>query len=141
MSRPANFGPGGWVNGNHYQRTKEVFGILPVAKARADQLGMHPYNSNYATKKPIKHQYLAAQQNTLVAVIPVHTKVERALFHGLVADNQGLFSGTQPPKWETVAVTWNQHADGQAIFYKVSTSGQCYRYDRIFTGLYRMQSI
>ncbi|KAM6501786.1 hypothetical protein JOM56_001763 [Amanita muscaria] len=115
------FGPGGWVNGNKYQRTQEMFGVLPLPKSQKDRLGMHDFNSNFSAATKTRHQYLAYQQNTLTAILPVHTKAERALFRALVIDmsSNGLFSGRKQPNWENVAGRWSQHADGREIFYKL----------------------
>jgi hypothetical protein len=117
---PSNFGPGGWVNGNHYQHTTEIFGVLPMPKLQRDRLSIHAFNLEYARGVKIRHQYLATQQNTLVAVLPVHTKAECALFKSLVADPKGLFAKERMPSWEAVAALWSEHVDGQDIFYKVS---------------------
>ena len=81
---------------------------------------MHAFNREYARGMKIRHQYLATQQNTLVAVLPVHTKAERALFKSLVADPKGLFAKERMPSWEAVAAQWSELVDGQDIFYKVS---------------------
>ena len=77
------------------------------------------YHPNFATEKRIQHQYLAIKQNTQVAVLPIHTKVEHALFKLLIADLNGLFAGKKEPDWQAVAAQWSGHADGIAIFYKV----------------------
>lgn len=55
-----------------------------------------------------------------MAVLPVHTRSERALFKLLLADPQGLFAGRKEPNWIDVAKLWSSHADGISIFYKVS---------------------
>jgi hypothetical protein len=116
----ANFS-GSWVNGNNYQRSKEVFGVLPLPKSQKERLGMHDFNAEFSKATKTRHQYLSCQQNTLVAVLPIHTKPEQALFKALVADlsSDGLFSGKKQPNWESVSMRWSQHADGREIFYKV----------------------
>lgn len=119
-TQPSYFGPGGWVNGNKYQCSKEIFGVLPLPHSQRDRLGMHSFNHGYAKGINIRHRYLAMVQNTLVAVLPVHTKAERALFRGLVSEPEGLFKNSKPPSWETVAGRWSEHVDGREIFYKVS---------------------
>lgn len=125
-TQPPTFGPGGWVNGNNYQRTTEIFGVLPMSKPQKARLGMHDFNGEFAKAMKTRYQHLAIQQNTLVAVVPVHTKAERALFRAMIAvsgkegEGQGLFNGKSQPNWETVAAQWNEHGDGREIFYKVS---------------------
>ncbi|KAF8633831.1 hypothetical protein AX17_004351 [Amanita inopinata Kibby_2008] len=124
-TRPSTFGPGGWVNGNNYQPSTEIFGVLPISKEQKARLGMHDFNAEYAKATKTRYQKLAIQQNTLVAVVPVHTKAERELFRAMIAvsgkegDGDGLFTGKAQPNWETVAARWNEHAEGHEIFYKV----------------------
>lgn len=96
---PPNFGPqGGWVNGSNYIHSEEVFGILPIPSDM--------------------REHLASQQNTLNAVVPVHTKAERGLFKLLVSHL--AIAEKHQPNWETMAVQWSSHTDGKTIFYKVS---------------------
>jgi hypothetical protein len=54
-----------------------------------------------------------------MAILPVHTSQERALFRILVKKPNGLFSGTRQPDWIAVTVEWSQYCDGIHIFYKV----------------------
>ena len=117
---PASFGPGGWVNGNNYVRSTEVFGILPLSDQFRASLSMLPHHPQFAKDQHIRHGYLAAHQNTRVAVLPIHTTAERALFKALLADSEGLFSGRKEPNWIELAKKWNGHGDGVNIFYKVS---------------------
>ena len=119
---PKNFGPGGWVNGDNYVRSTEVFGILPLPDNFRDNLGMLVYHPHFAKDKNIRHHYLAIKQNTRMAVLPIHTKPERALFRLLVANAQGLFSGNRQPNWQVLASQWASHSDGLHIFYKVCNS-------------------
>jgi hypothetical protein len=85
-----------------------------------EQLGMLEFHANFAKRKGTKHMYLARQQKTRIAVLPIHTKAERGLFKLLVSDSQGLFSGKKEPSWEVVATKWVGHCDGISVFYKVS---------------------
>ena len=80
---------------------------------------MLPYHDAFAKQQKIRHQHLAQQQHTRVAVLPVHTPSERALYRLLVKQPNGLFSGKTQPNWVTVAVEWSRHCDGIHIFYKL----------------------
>ena len=81
-----------WINGNDYQQSWETFGILPLPHASQATLGMHHYSDDYATGEKIKHAHLAKQQQTHVAILPVHTPAEQALFRLLVSMPNGPFS-------------------------------------------------
>jgi hypothetical protein len=100
-------------------QTSEHFGILPTPHDTRTHLGMLDFHPSFAEKKKTKHTYLARQQNTRTAVLPVHTKAERALFALLVSDVHGLFAGKREPNWEAVVSRWVGHSDGVTIFYKV----------------------
>jgi hypothetical protein len=116
---PDEFGPNGWINGENYVQASENFGILPTPDSTRTHLGMLDFHPSFAEKKKTKHTYLARQQNTRTAVLPVHTKAERGLFALLVSDVHGLFAGKREPNWEAVASRWVGHSDGVTIFYKV----------------------
>ena len=83
-----------------------------------EHLGMQGFDIRYAKGEKIKHTYLASQQNTLNAVVPVHTKAERGLFKLLVSHL--AVAEKRQPNWETMAVQWSSHTNGKTIFYKVS---------------------
>jgi hypothetical protein len=117
---PAEFGLGGWLDGDKYLRSAEPFGILPLSSTQT-HLGLLPFHSEFAKKKKTKHTYLARQQGTRIAVLPIHTKAERWLFAFLVSETHGLFAGPREPNWDAVAMRWAGHSDGISIFYKVST--------------------
>ena len=109
----------GWVNGREYERSTESFGILPLDENTQTKFGMLVYHPEFAAEKKIHHRYLAEMQHTCIAVLPIHTSHERALYQLLVQKPNGLFSGKSQPNWVAVATEWMQHADGIQIFYKV----------------------
>jgi hypothetical protein len=109
----------GWVNGNEYERSTESFGILPLSESSRAKLGMLGYHNDFALNQKILHRHLAQQQQTRMAVLPVHTPTERALYRMLVKQDKGLFSGKTQPNWIAVAAEWSKHCDGIRIFYKV----------------------
>jgi hypothetical protein len=97
-----------------------MFGILPLPQQTRNNLGLLDYHPTFAKKHDIKYEYLARQQNTRIAVLPIHTKAECWLFAFFVSETHGLFSGPREPDWVAVATKWARHADGKTIFYKVS---------------------
>jgi hypothetical protein len=109
----------GWINGREYEHMQESFGILPLDDHTQHKLGMLTYHPDFAAEKKIRHHYLAKMQHTRIAVLPIHTTYERALYRLLVKKPNGLFSGRTQPNWIAVATAWMQHADGIQIFYKV----------------------
>ncbi|OBZ79508.1 hypothetical protein A0H81_01196 [Grifola frondosa] len=82
-------------------------------------IGMLVYHPQFAKEQEIRYQYLAKQQGTRVAVLPVHTKAERALFWLLVAQSDGMSAGKWKPNWQAVSPRWVDHSDGKTIFYKL----------------------
>lgn len=107
-----------WINGNGYIRSKETFGILPFQDTTRAALGFSAFNPSLANSIPIRHAYLASQQDVLYAVLPIHTNEEHALFKLLAALPGGLFAGVGEPDWQKVAVTWAEHCDGK--IYRIS---------------------
>lgn len=77
---------------------------------------MSPYNEDYAKGCKMLHNYLALNQKTLVAVLPVHTSDERILYHALV---RKMVVNQKKPNWIDLAREWQLHANGRTIFYKV----------------------
>ncbi|KAG6835342.1 hypothetical protein H0H93_002451 [Arthromyces matolae] len=122
-SRPRN-----WVNGNDYEKSSETFGILPVSAATRTQLGMLEFHNDYTVKEKTRHTQLAKLQSTRIAILPLHTPNERALFSLTVGRRHGPFSGPSTPDWIALASMWSDHCDGKTIFYKVTFM--------IFIGLY-----
>ena len=106
-----------WVNGNLYQRSSEVFGILPIPADIKLRSGMAAYNPTTDAKQ--LHHFLASVQGTRKAVLPVHTQNEKKLFSQLMRSNPAFNSKT-PPNWKEAVKVWNRHADGdEQITYKV----------------------
>ncbi|KAF9061755.1 hypothetical protein BDP27DRAFT_1369379 [Rhodocollybia butyracea] len=66
----------GWVNGNDYERSSESFGILSLSLSVQRKLG-------------IKHYELAKRQGTRMAILPLHTSEEFAIWRVLVKQPHG----------------------------------------------------
>ena len=109
----------GWQNGDMYEPTTEVFGILPIPEVIRTKSAMLPYIQDIEVD--IKHIYLASKQETKFAVLNVHTAVERNLFHTLMKENTTIFNrDQQDPDWKEAVKLWNsKYANGKTIFYKV----------------------
>ncbi|KAH7919165.1 hypothetical protein BV22DRAFT_1051234 [Leucogyrophana mollusca] len=103
-----------WQNVNDFAKTTESFGILPLSDDVQKKLGMLCYHPDYAHKHRIPHQYLAKKQGTRMAVLPVHTVQEKALFRLLMKNNTGHFTGRSLPNFlpehlKSYHKTWNEH--------------------------------
>ena len=115
-------GYGNWINGNDYEQTQEVFGILPFDAAVCQDLGMLQYNEQFVKDQHPRHQWLSKQQQVRFAVLPVHTHDERLLFH-LYAEHSPLFTSLNgQPDFTGLCKQMNEHADGKSFFYKVRYS-------------------
>ena len=115
-------GYGKWINGNDYEQTQEVFGILPFDAAMSQDLGMLQYDEQFVKEHHPWHQWLSKQQRVRFAVLPVHTHDERHLFH-LYAENSPLFTSLNgQPDYTGLCKRMNEHADGKSFFYKVRYS-------------------
>ncbi|OBZ76307.1 hypothetical protein A0H81_03601 [Grifola frondosa] len=109
----------GWVNGNDYERSAESIGILPLSDSARAQLGMLPFSADFVLKQKPQHAHLAKQQQTLIAVLPLHTREERALYRMLIKTRSAHFMGRTQPNWVALANEWSQQSDGIHIFYKL----------------------
>lgn len=111
----------GWVNGDLYVQTTEVYGILPVPDNVQLSAGMLVYDRAHSSP-PQRHHYLAKKQNTRFAVLTLHTDEEKKLFSSMMREDVTFASAAESSRWQLVAQAWNQKANGQQIFYKVSSA-------------------
>jgi hypothetical protein len=109
----------GWVNGNDYERASETFGVLPLSGDTRTKLGMLEYHPDFAKDFEIRHPHLTQLQRTRMAILPVHTPEEKALYRLFVNDNTGHFAGDKQPNWIIFAQQWSARCNGKTIFYKV----------------------
>lgn len=109
----------GWVNGNDYVRSPETFGILPLSPASQNALNIYPFSHEHALNEKIHYYDLTQLQQTRVAILPIHTPDERALFSSLLAQRSGHLASRSQPNWVSLACEWSNHANGRTIFYKV----------------------
>lgn len=127
----------GWINGQLYEPTKEVFGILPVLPETKRNLNLASYvvpppktkkkldpasSEDKGGKKlpPEKHTYLARRQGTKMAVLPLAGLEEKALFNELMRTHP-TFARNSEPNWDSCARVWTEHSNIISIFYKVSS--------------------
>ncbi|KAG2038644.1 hypothetical protein BDR03DRAFT_1043632 [Suillus americanus] len=81
----------GWVNSNDYEQTRKTFGMIQFSPAFFKPLRMMEFNSTFACKQRLPHQFVAELQDP-----------------------------AQQPNWVSLTVIWAGHADGWRIFYKLS---------------------
>ena len=105
----------GWVNGNLYVQTAEVFGILPIPAIIQTSAEMNPFDLSNKPKLP---SFLAEKQGTCYAVLTLHTEDEKTQFSDFMR-TESVFSSSRGSNWPTAAHVWNQAANGKTIFYKV----------------------
>lgn len=67
------------------------------------------------TEKNSRYAYAEKCQGAKYAVIAVHTLAEIFLFSRLMGQ---YFSTVKPPNFETFAIEWNKHVNGDMIFFK-----------------------
>ncbi len=109
---------GGWVNGNLYQHTSEVFGILPIPEDVRFDSGMQAFDITVDTSQ--RHRFLARKQDTRKAVLPLHTVAEYRLFSQLMQEHPAFNPSSGDPDWFRAVKVWNYHAErADDIEYKV----------------------
>ncbi|KAF8174192.1 hypothetical protein K438DRAFT_1771787 [Mycena galopus ATCC 62051] len=107
----------GWANGNLYEPTNEVAGVLPIPEDVHTKAGMAQFENSLHSKQP--HHYLAALQGTRKPVLPIHSAPEKDLFRDLMVAHPTSFSS--PKNIDNLVRLWNCHADEKKdIFYKQS---------------------
>ncbi|KAF9000804.1 hypothetical protein BDZ89DRAFT_1170255 [Hymenopellis radicata] len=112
---PASKPVAGWVNGDLYEPTTEVFGILPIPSGVQTASDILPYDPS---DPPKKYAYLARRQGTRFAVLNVTTEDEKRAFSSKMRSNEA-FSGEAGPLWARAVKHWNHDADGKTVFYKL----------------------
>jgi hypothetical protein len=107
----------GWVNGNLYKHTNEVFGILPVPADVRHESGMHDFDSSFDYNQ--RHGFLASKQGTRKPVLPIHTNTEHKLFKMLMSEDPN-FNNADGPLWKLAVKAWNRIAENDPeISYKL----------------------
>lgn len=117
----------GWVNGNLYQKSTEVFGILPIPENIRANSGMQPFVESIDSESPQRYTFLARKHTTRKAVLPLHLPAEYKLFSKLMRENP--FFNTRDghePDWVQAVKIWNRYAENQTdVLYKVSSTSSC----------------
>ena len=104
----------GWINGTLYEPTAEKVGIVAIPRKLAEEANMRSFQVDHTRK--MNHAFLAQNQGTLHAVMPVHTEKEKILFGHLKHSLRAM----QEDHFTEVAKIWNEcYADGVDYFYKV----------------------
>ena len=108
----------GWVNGNLYQPTTEVAGVLPVPEDVRVKYGMARFEPSLDSMRP--HHHLASLQGTRKAILPVHNQEEKDLFRTMMSGSNSFGNFSSEAQIETSVRIWNARADtSDTIFYKV----------------------
>ena len=68
----------GWVNGNLYKPTAEVFGILPLPNDVHQKGSMQEFDPTFDYNQC--HGFLASKQGTQKPVLPIHPNTDHKLF-------------------------------------------------------------
>ena len=110
----------GWVNGNLYQQTSEVFGILPIPDDIRSNSGMQPFVP--ATDFSQQHSWIAKKHGTRKPVLPLHSSVEYRCFSALMQESAAFNPRSDcEPNWKEAVKIWNRIAETDGhITYKVS---------------------
>src|ERR1700733_1672539 len=95
----------GWVNGNLYQETEEVAGILPIPDELCLRSRMGSFIKSLHSKQP--NHFLASMQGTCKPVLPIHNPEERELFQKLMSSSTEFNDPILGPKWELAVHMWN----------------------------------
>jgi hypothetical protein len=108
-----------WVNGNLYEPTNEVTGVLPVTEDVRNNAGMAVYDKLLDGKRP--HHHLASLQGTRKAILPVCSEPEKDLFRQFMQHPDSSFGNFSSSISVMRGVQlWNRTADTRDnIFYKV----------------------
>ncbi|KIK53595.1 hypothetical protein GYMLUDRAFT_250297 [Collybiopsis luxurians FD-317 M1] len=107
-----------WVNGNLYQPTNEVLGVLPLPSSVLEMAGIQPFVPGLDNKK--KQGFLAQLQGTCKAVLPVHTVQERKLFNTLMSTCKDFYISRTELSPGAVKI-WNRHVETmQDAYYKLT---------------------
>lgn len=111
-----------WVNGNLYQPSEEVIGVVPVPESIRKLSGMAPFEPLLNDPRQ-RHHFLSKLQGTRKPVLLIHTTNEKELFRKLRRENPTFNSPTSDsPNWKQAVVVWNGQADESSsvgITYKV----------------------
>ncbi|KAF8057819.1 hypothetical protein FPV67DRAFT_1394478, partial [Lyophyllum atratum] len=102
-----------WVNGNLYQQTEEVTGVLPIPDDIRSKSGMGAFIAGLHTKQA--HGFLASMQGTRKPVLPVHSNEERDLFRELMSGDTGFNESMLGTNSDHAVQLWNSNADVKAL--------------------------
>jgi hypothetical protein len=129
------------VTASSFRRSNESFGICPLPLEEMRLIGMQPSESlspneddgllglRVSTRLSLdqspkanasQYTFLAKWQQTRYAIVPVHTKQEKALFRSLLLEFTGEDANVDDRTWREFAVHWHRNADGRNVFYKTT---------------------
>jgi len=118
----------GWVNGNLYKPTAEVFGILPSPNDVHQESSMQEFDPNFDYNNQC-HGFLASKQAQKPA-LPIHTNMEHKLLKTLMVEVSS-FNITIRPSWNIAVKVWNRAAEiDLEISYKLVEQLMAYYNDQ-----------
>jgi len=104
----------GWINGWLYEPTAERIGIVPLPDRLREAADMEPFDPHFTGE--ITHRFLAQNQGTRFAIMPIATDREKRLY----AELRQTLPSMNRNEYPAVAKVWNRaHANGIDCFYKV----------------------
>lgn len=116
---PDNHRITGWVNGNLYQSSSEVIGILPIPSDIRASSEMLAFDKALQPSQ-VQHYFLASRQGTHKAVMPVHTAEEHQLFRELMTTHEAFRNRDGGAYSKEAVRVWNRRANMSSdIYYKV----------------------
>ncbi|KAJ6612877.1 hypothetical protein B0H10DRAFT_2050822, partial [Mycena sp. CBHHK59/15] len=115
----------GWVNGNLYQRTNEVAGVLPIPEDIRVKYAMARFEPSIDSVRP--HHHLALLQGTRKAILPVHNQEEKDLFRMMMSGSNSFGNFSSDAQVDAGVRIWNAKADASDnIFYKLAEQLKVY---------------
>ncbi|KAF7377554.1 3'-5' exonuclease domain-containing protein [Mycena sanguinolenta] len=115
----------GWVNGNLYQPTDEVAGVLRIPDDVRIKYGMAQFEPSIDSARP--HHYLAALQGTRKAILPIHNQDEKDLFRTMMSGTNSFGNFSSDVQVDAGVRIWNAKADANDnIFYKLAEQLKVY---------------
>jgi hypothetical protein len=100
----------------HQRRSEADINVVEVESAALLSI-LHLLQ--HSTRQISQYNFLALRQQSIFAILPVHTHEEQELFMTIYRDR---YVQDVTPNWLDFVKVWSTHANGTTIFYKTSES-------------------